>query len=87
VAGVAPNISAITMRLAACVYFADCEAQNLPSVLFDMLPASKQMWYFRQAAKVLKYAAAKKEPLRPEPKFVRRSPRDGETRGGRRSRT
>jgi hypothetical protein len=80
------NISAITMRLAACVYFADCESQNRPSVLFDMLPAKKQMFYFRQAAKVLKYAAAQKETA-PSPKFVRRSPRDGETRGGRRSRT
>ncbi len=70
------NVSAITMRLAACIYFADCECQNRPSVLFDMLPASKQMWYFRQSAKVLKYAAAHKETIRPAPKFVRRAPRE-----------
>ena len=69
------NISAITMRLAACIYFADCESQNRESVLFDMVPVSKQMWYFRQAAKVLKYAAAQKDAVRPPEKFIRRPPR------------
>lgn len=59
----------ITNRLAACIYFADMDMQNRPSVLWDMVPVGKQRWYLNQAAKVLKYAgikAAKPEaPRRP----------------------
>jgi len=85
-AGLTPSaVSAITMRLASCIYAADCDCRSVTPVLWDMVPLSKQMWYFRQAAKVLKYAAARKEQEQPT-KFARRSPRPGETRGGWRSR-
>jgi hypothetical protein len=67
-------VSAITMRLASCIYAADCDCRGITPVLWDMLPVSKQMWYFKHAAKVLSYAAQRKEQTPPQ-KFVRRAPR------------
>jgi hypothetical protein len=52
---------AITNRLAACIYFADMEIQDRPTVLWDMVPVSKQDWYVKEAAKVLKHAATRKD--------------------------
>jgi hypothetical protein len=61
------NLAAITNRLAACIYFADMEAKNQQTVLWDMVPVSKQNWYVKQATKVLKYGASRIErpPRRP----------------------
>jgi hypothetical protein len=81
----ASAVSAITMRLASCIYAADCDCRSVTPVLWDMVPLSKQMWYFRQAAKVLKNATARKEQEQAST-FVRRAPRPGETRGGQRTR-
>lgn len=58
-------MTTLITRLAACIYFADMEQQQRPSVLWDMLPVSKQQWYVRQSAKVLKYAASRTDPSRP----------------------
>lgn len=46
----------VTNRLAACIYFADMDVQRRPTVLWDMVTPTKQNWYLKQAAKVLKYA-------------------------------
>jgi hypothetical protein len=54
----------VKSRLAACIYAADMDMQDREIVLWDMLSASKQDWYVKQASKVLMYAAARKEPPR-----------------------
>jgi hypothetical protein len=67
---------ALTIRLAACIYAADMDMRHRELILWDMLTPSKQDWYIKQAAKVLKYAAARNEPprksrpqTRPRPAF------------------
>ena len=70
------NLAAITNRLAACIYFADMEAKNQSSVLWDMVPVSKQNWYVKQATKVLRYAAARIE--RPSRRSAARRPSSGD---------
>jgi hypothetical protein len=58
-----PN--AITDRLAACIYFADCDARQRTAVLWGMVPAKDQVWYFRAAERVLRHAAQKDHEATP----------------------
>lgn len=55
----------IAERLAANIYFADCAARNRPSVLWGMLEARHQSWYFRAAERVLRHAAQKDHEAQP----------------------
>lgn len=54
----------LTVRLAACIYAADMDMQKREIVLWDMLSPSKQVWYVRQAGKVLKNAASRNDSSR-----------------------
>jgi hypothetical protein len=59
-----PN--AIVDRLAACIYFADCDARRHTTVLWGMVPAKDQAWYFRAAERVLRHAAQKDHEATPD---------------------
>ena len=54
---------AVTNRLAACIYFADMELQNRPSVLWDMVPVGKQIIYVHAASRALTQVARKTTPV------------------------